>query len=197
MKRGSAHMHLVESSLDWGQDLPGLSRWLRDNNSTQEQIFLAYFGIDRPEEYGIRAVRIPEDSASRGRVAGQAGSLPHLKPLPLAAGLYCISATTLQGAYTPRPGPWSKKHEEAYQQLKEQLSKSPTQEQIRSLERARFLRLLAFLRQREPVANIGGSILIFRLDDADVHAALEGPPAELVPLPLMEQLQAQRGRRSL
>jgi hypothetical protein len=184
VKPGYVHRHLVESSLDWGQDLPGLSRWLKENNSANEPVFLAYFGVDRPEAYGIRSVRIPEDS-------GQAGSLPHV------GGLYCISATTLQGVYTSRPGPWSKKHEDAYQQLRSQLSQSPTQEQIRSLERARFLRLLAFLRHQEPIANIGGSILIFRLDAAAAQTALHGPPAELVPLPLIEQLKAQQSRSSL
>jgi len=158
---------------------------LHSNNASSEPVFLAYFGVDRPEEYGIRAVRIPDDST----VNKQA-------PLSYSAGLYCVSATTLQGVYTPRPGPWSRKHEEAYQQLRQQQAKSPTPEQIRSLERACFLRLLAFLRHQEPVANIGGSIFIFRLTDADVVAALEGPPAELVPLPLIEQLKAQQSRRS-
>jgi hypothetical protein len=186
VRPGSAHRHLVESSLDWGQDLPGLSRWLGDNNTTNQPVFLAYFGVDRADAYGIRAVQIPE-----------ATSATKNQPLPLSGGIYCVSATTLQGVYTSRPGPWSKKHEEAYQQLQSQLSNSPTPEQIRSLERARFLRLLAFLRHEKPVANIGGSILIFRLDEGEVHAALEGPPAELVPLPLMEQLKAQLGRRSL
>ena len=186
MRPGSAYRHLVESSLDWGQDLPGLSRWLKENNSAESPVFVAYFGVDRPDVYGIRAIRIPG-----ANVAAKD------QPLPLSAGLYCISATTLQGVYTPRPGPWSKKHEDAYQQLQSQLPMSPTPETIRSLERARFLRLLAFLRHQKPVANIGGSILIFRLDEGEVHAALEGPPVELVPLPLMEQLKAQPGRRSL
>ena len=183
VRPGLAHRHLVESSLDWGQDLPGLNRWLKENRAPKETVYLAYFGVDRPEAYGIQAVQIPE-----------ATSPTKNQPLPLSDGLYCVSATTLQGVYTPRPGPWSKKHEEAYQQLKVDLSNSPKPEQIRSLERARFLRLLAFLRHQQPIANIGSSILIFRLDDADVHAALEGTPAELAPLPLMEQLKARQSR---
>jgi len=186
VRPGSAHQHLVESSLDWGQDLPGLGRWLKENNSAGVPVFLAYFGVDRADAYGIRAIQIP----------GAAEAAKN-QPLPLSAGLYCVSATTLQGVYTSRPGPWSKKHEEAYQQLQSQPSKSPTPEQIRSLERARFLRLLAFLRHQNPVANIGGSILIFRLTEADVHTALQGPPAEFVPLPLIEQLKAQQGRSRL
>jgi tetratricopeptide (TPR) repeat protein len=40
-------------------------------------------------------------------------------------------------------------------------------------------RLKAFLRHRPPDAVIGGSILVFRLDAAEIERALHGPPAEL------------------
>lgn len=172
------HEHLVESSLDWGQDLPGLKKWLENNNTERANVYLAYFGTDNPEEYGIQAVRIPET-----------GSELMNQPLPLQPGIYCVSATTLIGVYTPRPGPWSVKHEEAYELLQNQVSTAPDWEPLRALERARYLRLLAYLRHHPPVANIGGSILVFRLNQDEIHEALKGPPAELVPLPLSEQLR--------
>jgi tetratricopeptide (TPR) repeat protein len=40
-------------------------------------------------------------------------------------------------------------------------------------------RLKTFLRHRPPDAAIGGSILVFRLDTAEIDRALHGPPAEL------------------
>jgi tetratricopeptide (TPR) repeat protein len=48
-------------------------------------------------------------------------------------------------------------------------------------------RLRAFLRQREPDATVGGSILVFRLSAADLAQALAGPPAELEPISWMER----------
>ena len=44
-------------------------------------------------------------------------------------------------------------------------------------------RLCAYLRQREPDDEVGYSILIYHLSDAQVREALEGPPAELRPGP--------------
>jgi hypothetical protein len=42
----------------------------------------------------------------------------------------------------------------------------------------RTSRLCAFLRGREPDAEIGRSILIYRITDADVRQALDGPSPE-------------------
>src|SRR6185436_4040357 len=44
--------HLVDSSLDWGQDLPGLKRWL-DENAKDAPVYLSYFGTGEPFYYGI------------------------------------------------------------------------------------------------------------------------------------------------
>ena len=53
-------------------------------------------------------------------------------------------------------------------------------ESLQQLEQLRFARLMAYLRHREPEDQVGWSILIHRLSDIEVRAALEGPPAELV-----------------
>ncbi|HWS71785.1 MAG TPA: hypothetical protein VN605_06700, partial [Thermoanaerobaculia bacterium] len=45
--------HLVDSNLDWGQDLPALERWL-DANHVTEPITLVYFGDADPRFRGIR-----------------------------------------------------------------------------------------------------------------------------------------------
>jgi hypothetical protein len=40
----------VDSSLDWGQDLPGLREWLSENdllNNPREPVFLSYFPTSR------------------------------------------------------------------------------------------------------------------------------------------------------
>jgi hypothetical protein len=49
---------------------------------------------------------------------------------------------------------------------------------IRTYEQLRFRRLAAYLRRREPDAMVGYSILIYRLDEKALHAALYGPWSE-------------------
>ncbi|MBI5769182.1 MAG: glycosyltransferase family 39 protein [Verrucomicrobia bacterium] len=47
-----AYRHLVDSSIDWGQDLPALRRYL-DQHRNPQPAYLAYFGIANPATYGI------------------------------------------------------------------------------------------------------------------------------------------------
>jgi len=49
--------HLLDSNLDWGQDLRGLKVWI-DANPPQENFGLAYFGTFPPEALGIH-YRVP------------------------------------------------------------------------------------------------------------------------------------------
>ncbi len=53
---------LVDSSLDWGQDLPSLRVWIESEqkrNSLGVPIYLSYFGTGDPEFYGIKATLLP------------------------------------------------------------------------------------------------------------------------------------------
>lgn len=51
------HEILVDSNLDWGQDLKGLKRWMDDRSVRKIQ--LAYFGTADPAYYGIDAIHRP------------------------------------------------------------------------------------------------------------------------------------------
>jgi Dolichyl-phosphate-mannose-protein mannosyltransferase len=55
----NGHENLVDSNLDWGQDLTGLKKWLDDRNIT-EPIWLSYFGNADPRWYGIRHISVPK-----------------------------------------------------------------------------------------------------------------------------------------
>jgi hypothetical protein len=48
--------HLVDSSLDWGQDLPALAR---SAASTEGKVYLSYYGSLGPRRYGIQGVLLP------------------------------------------------------------------------------------------------------------------------------------------
>jgi 4-amino-4-deoxy-L-arabinose transferase-like glycosyltransferase len=182
---------LVDSSLDWGQDLPGLRAWLERNGLPRAgtPLYLSYFGTGRPESYGIESLRLP-------------GYYDHWRPpqpwYQLQGGIYAISATMVQSVFNMFPGPWAVPYEEAYRRgmsaLRDIAADPDPAERARraaavppdvlsQLEQLRFARLMAYLRHREPDDQVGWSILIHRLSDADVRAALEGPPAELAPEP--------------
>jgi hypothetical protein len=53
----NGHKVLLDSNLDWGQDLKGLQRWMEDHGVPR--IEFLYFGTVDPEFYGIDATYIP------------------------------------------------------------------------------------------------------------------------------------------
>ena len=79
--------YLVDSNLDWGQDLKGLKRWMDSNEL--KTINLCYFGSADPAYYGIPYTALP------GNGFMEAGNLPILP------GYVAISATNLRGVYFP------------------------------------------------------------------------------------------------
>lgn len=83
---------LVDSNLDWGQDLDDLDDWMAE--SGVERVWLSYFGEARPSAYGI--VYEGLDSFPPRLMNPQARPLLPTKPAP---GFYAISATNLQGVH--------------------------------------------------------------------------------------------------
>lgn len=185
----NAWRRLVDSSLDWGQDLPGLRDWLVHHRKPNEPLHLSYFGTSEPSAYAIDAIRMPMIHAF-GR------QRPWYFPEP---GLYAISATMLQGVYFPTRGPWTEELEKEYRTLRandahfrrlkanphgetELLAALPPAAWARAWDRyelLRFLRLCHYLRARGPDDHVGYSILIYRLSAAELHLALEADFATL------------------
>jgi hypothetical protein len=193
----SGYRHLVDSSLDWGQDLPGLRRWLqgaRRESGLQEPVYLSYFGSGDPRHYGIDARQLFSYQDWRRERAFY----------ELTGGIYCISATMLQGVYTRARGHWSVPYEAAYQRARLEIERLPAmtsqpaagaisgrdatawRKLASDFDELRLARLCAYLRRRKPDDQVGYSILIYRLSDEDVQQALSGPPAELWPVPRIE-----------
>ncbi|MFO7678685.1 MAG: hypothetical protein R6X34_01415 [Chloroflexota bacterium] len=84
--------YLVDSNLDWGQDLGGLAAWTAENEV--DHIWLSYFGEGRPDYYGINYTGL--DSWPPRLMDPEARPFYPHDPAP---GLYAISATTLQGVH--------------------------------------------------------------------------------------------------
>jgi hypothetical protein len=174
-----AYQYFVDSSLDWGQDLPGLKRWL-EAHARGESIFLSYFGSGSPQDEGITATRLADGNPNQG-----------LRPVapPMTGGVYCISATMFQQIYTYVRHGWTPDHERRYGELcawsdawRAGFDRTPRDTALLlfvELEHLRFGRLCAGLHRRTPDAEVGYSILIFRLTDADVQNYLAGPPPYL------------------
>ncbi len=191
----TAYKRLVDSSLDWGMSLPGLKQWQEKHDPKhQTPLFLAYFGTDTPERYDLRARQLPGFYDRRP-----------IEAYAYQPGYYAISATLLQGLYTPACGPWRKGYETDYhltgvrmeelhrankdprtlQALVQQAGVEWWQHEIYYHDALRFGRLSAWLRHtRKPDAHVDHSILIWKLSYEDLAAALAGPPVELVDQPL-------------
>jgi hypothetical protein len=179
--------HLVDSSLDWGQDLPALQRWLKANAGSAP-VYLSYFGTGQPEYYGLSARRLTF-------VNNFGFEHPYVG---LEPGVYAISATILQQVYSPVQPPWTPEREREYQELRqleplfaaytreperraELLRNAPAERWrngIRRHETLRMARLTSYLRVRGPDADAGHSILIFRLTAEEIRAATAGSWSE-------------------
>jgi hypothetical protein len=82
--------YLVDSNIDWGQDLSGLKVWMGENGV--DQVWLSYFGEARPEYYGVNYVGL--DSYPPRLMNPEARPFYPHNPAP---GIYAISVTNLQG----------------------------------------------------------------------------------------------------
>ncbi|MEZ5333204.1 MAG: glycosyltransferase family 39 protein [Thermoanaerobaculia bacterium] len=82
---------LVDSSLDWGQDLGRLARWL-EREGIDEPIGLSYFGMADPRWYGIRHRKLTGGYSLEPPFEGAAVELP-------PGALVAISFTNLRGPY--------------------------------------------------------------------------------------------------
>jgi len=85
----NGHKWLLDSNLDWGQDLKGLKHWM-DLNGVKKIQFL-YFGfhdISEPKYYGIDAVYLPGSWVNPNYIANKGSEVPEY---------VAISATLLFG----------------------------------------------------------------------------------------------------
>ncbi|HVT73986.1 MAG TPA: hypothetical protein VHD61_12690 [Lacunisphaera sp.] len=166
--------HLVDSSLDWGQDLPRLAAWLRQEAQPGERVYVSYAGSDDFRYEGIRAREL-----AFVYNFNQPREWYELEP-----GLYCISATALQNVYTGWRGTWTLEKERSMLAFRSMLAAAPAPQtfaerklradRLFALDQLRFVRLCNYLRVRGPDAMVGYSFLIFRLSGAEVHAAAYG-----------------------
>lgn len=175
---------LVDSSLDWGQDVAPLADWVRQHRKPGEPVYYSCFGTADPEYEGIRG-----EPLSPYYSLGKPRHWIDLKP-----GLYCISATMLQDVYGIRPGPWRSELERHFQQLKYSArinvpngawnphlpsTGHHPENPLWLLDRLRFARLCAYLRLRRPDAVINHTQFVFRLTADEIDTFSNKPYSAL------------------
>lgn len=72
-----AYRHVVDSSLDWGQDLPAAARYI-ETHPGGGPYFLAYFGTDSPRRYGVKARQVYGNPAIEGNTLPPFWIVPNL-----------------------------------------------------------------------------------------------------------------------
>lgn len=79
----NGYKYLVDSNLDWGQDLKNLKKYM-DTHDIGE-VYLSYFGAANPTYYSIRFQEVPDQPPASNA----------------APAYYAVSATSLQNVYAP------------------------------------------------------------------------------------------------
>jgi hypothetical protein len=134
---------LIDSAVDWGQDLPALADYLATQKPGHLPVYLSYLGCADPAYYGIHARPLPS------YMPLPADSDP-AQIKPLAPGLYCMSVTMIHRI---------------------QRTQDVTPEMLRVLSVQQLVHLCAYLEHRKPIAQAGYSINIYELTAADLAAA--------------------------
>lgn len=85
----NGYKYLIDSNVDWGQDLPALKKWI--DLKQPDRLHLAFFGSAYPDQYGINAIGLPSyPNSAFGREADAFTSYS------LEPGQYALSATLLR-----------------------------------------------------------------------------------------------------
>jgi hypothetical protein len=135
------HAYLVDSNIDWGQDLNGLRDWLRSHPEARP-LHLAYFNYFDPRHLGIE-YSLPAPGPPEGLPGDLSEDVSQMGPRP---GYYAISVNFLRGrdfhAWNGR-GAWERIPKNAF----------------------------SYFRRFKPIARAGYSIYIYHVTVAEAEAA--------------------------
>jgi hypothetical protein len=156
--------HMIDSSLDWGQDLVTLRRWVQEH-TPGEKVGLAYFGQINPQIFDERAGEgfswfLPPPRPRTMNAQDPLPSRDRLGPRMnrLEPGLYAVSASLLRGlpwrVYDNDPKRWA-----PYEA---------------------WFDAFSYFRELTPIGHVGYSIFLYRVTAADAerlgrHWPDEGP----------------------
>jgi hypothetical protein len=158
---------LIDSNLDWGQDLVGLADWAR-TNIPDERLGLAYFGQINPSIFAMRGQPLrwflPPVPAGAAVPLARSPSPWLIGPAPtLSPGYYAVSVTLLYGL------PW---------RLYDPAPPDTVPEAWEPAWNVYRPGAFGYFRRFTPIARIGHSIYVYYLRQSDIdRAAREAAPA--------------------
>ncbi len=155
--------HLIDSNLDWGQDLVGLRRWVAENRPGQ-RVGLAYFGQINPSIFLLRNEDfrwflppvIPGTTRPMYQSPALVGPEPRLRP-----SLYAVSAALVRGL------PWR-----IYDPGDPIRAWPPAWD-------ARKIGAFGYFAELTPIAKVGHSIFLYELTQEQcdrINPRLTAPP---------------------
>lgn len=105
------HYHLINSSVDWGQDLWYLRRWL-DEHPEARTLHMGYMGFVHPRRFGIEYEPPPPGPRPGMRYTEADADLGQLGPRPgwYAMSIHRIHSVTTNFRYAFVPANWLKLH---------------------------------------------------------------------------------------
>lgn len=179
------YTHLVDSSLDWGQDLRNLKGAFEKNGIPTDgstRVYLAYFGLIPAKDCGLNPLVLPFPM----------GYQLDSRQYPLRAGVYCVSATILQGVYSALDKDKFNNPQERLrlrnlyrEAMRVSRQNNPAAVKrfaaangrtlgldLLNFELIRFEMLRRALLHAEPAFTVGGSIIVFVLDEPTLQAML-------------------------
>jgi len=176
---------LVDSSYEWGQDLPAVENWVArraGRPGPRPPVYFSYFGSGLLRPFKLDEVVLLPSYYDQ----------PRSFQVTLKPGTYIISATMLESVYNHTAfGPWCGAYESEYQNLLPTINQFKQRPDmgtfgqltatgaIQHFDELRLARLCAWLRKREPDERITYGVLVYELNQAQLDEALSGPPAEL------------------
>lgn len=134
--------HLIDSNIDWGQDLLYLKQWL-DEHPEAQPLGLAHFGLMDPSLLGIKYRLPPQGSGEELTSDGPLGSANAVGPQP---GWYAVSVNFLCGM---------------------QFGTYDADGQWRSLPAGAY----CYFQDFQPVAKAGYSIFIYHVTEEEANSA--------------------------
>jgi hypothetical protein len=161
----NGYEYLVDSNLDWGQDLPKVAEYAKKNDI--DSIKLAYFGSMYASSLGLKAEWIPNSS----RDVIQQKTEATLEP-----GVYVISATIHQGVYWWYTRIWWPKQESDYRELIEEFTRQKAEmapDRLQLLKDLCFHRLITHIKRRGPDEQIGYTMFLYRVDMEEFMRAVD------------------------
>ena len=184
---------LVDSNIDWGQDLPAVKNDLAPDRPN----YLVYFGTGSAEAYEMECRQplrhlnfVRSSLTGAAELAGEktrAVEFVQDGKFDYQPGRYFVSATHIQGVYLDENPMWNSTKEKQlrsvtkmYRELSEFISQQSgpvelstrAKEVILQFNHLRLIRLIDGLRRQQPDWIAGASVLVYDLDESDLEAAL-------------------------